>query len=64
MQQFHSFFISVRLNALNSPTPESILYVMKVRLEGLKHNIDFGARRCGTQGEGIDRTTIQKRATL
>jgi len=37
---------------------------MKIRLEGLKHNIDFGAGGGGTQGEGIDRNTIQKRATL
>ena len=52
MQQFHSFFISVRLNALNPPNPESILYVMKVRLEGLKHDIDFGARRWWYTGGG------------
>ena len=52
MQQFHSFFISVCLNALNPPTPESTLYVMKVRLEGLKHNIDFGARRWRYTGLG------------
>ena len=52
MQQFHSFFISVRLNALNPPNPESILYVMKVRLEGLKHDIDFGARRWRYTGGG------------
>ena len=51
MQQFHSFLISVRLNALNPPTPESIMYVMEVRLDGLKHNI-FGARRWRYTGGG------------
>lgn len=51
-QQFHSFFISVPLNALNPPTPKSILYVMKVKVEGLKHNIDFRARGWRYTGGG------------
>ena len=34
-QQFHSFIISFYLNAVNPSTPESMLFVVKERLEGL-----------------------------
>ena len=48
-----SFIISLYLNAVNSPTSESMLFVDKERLEGLKYNIGFGGKGGGTQGKGI-----------
>ena len=51
-QQFHSFIISFHSNAVNPPTPESMLFEVKERLEGIKYNIDFGGRGWGYTGEG------------
>ena len=53
--------ISFYLNAVNPPTPESMLFVDKERLEGLKHNIGFRERGGGTQGDGIGMFTVHKR---
>ena len=36
LQQFHSLIILFCLNTINPPTPESMLFVVKDRLEGLK----------------------------
>ena len=36
----------------NPPTPESMLFEVKERLEGLKYNIDFGGRGWGYTGQG------------
>ena len=49
-----------------SPTPESMLFVVKERIEGLKYNIDLGGGGGDTQGEGIDMSTMamQKGAIL
>ena len=57
-KQFHSFIISLCLNAVNPPPPppppKSPLYCFSTgRLEGLKYNIYFGERGGGTQGQGI-----------
>ena len=52
LQQFHSLIISFCLNTINPPTPESMLFVVKERIEGLKYNIDFGGRGGDTQGGG------------
>ena len=49
------------LNTVNPPTPESMLFVDKERLEGLKHNIGFRERGGGTQGDGIGMFTVHKR---
>ena len=46
---------------MNPPTPESMLFVVKERLERRKYNIDFRGRAGGTQGKGIDMSTLQKR---
>ena len=64
LQQFHSLIILFSLNTINPPTPESMLFVVKERIEGLKYNIDFGGRGGDTQGEGIDMSIMQKGAIL
>ena len=40
------------LNTVDHPTPESMLFVVKERLEGLKHNIGLGGRGLECIGEG------------
>lgn len=42
----HLLFHSLKCNALNPrpPTPESMLFALKGRIESLKFNIDFGGR--------------------
>ena len=52
LQQFHSLIISFCLSTINPPTPESTLFVVKERIEGLKYNIDFGGRGWGYTGGG------------
>ena len=42
----HILFHSI-LNVVNPPTPESMLFVVKERLVGLKHNTGFGGRGWG-----------------
>ena len=54
-----SFIISLYLNAVNPPTPES-MFAVKIRVEGLKYNIYFRGRGGGTQGEWIVMSTTQK----
>ena len=50
LNKFHTYIISFYLNAVNppppTPTPESMLFVVKERLVGLKHN-GFGGRGWG-----------------
>ena len=62
--KFHSFIISFCLNAVNPPIPESMLFTVKERLEGLKYNFGFRGRGGGTQGEGIGMFTVQKGVIL
>ena len=59
-QQLHSLIISFCLNAVSPITPESMLFVAKERLQGLKYNIDIKRRGGGRQvrGEGIDMSTL------
>ena len=38
------------LNAVNPPIPESMLFIVKERLEGLKYNIGFSGRGWGNTG--------------
>ena len=64
LQQFHSLIFSFCLNTINPPSPESMLFVVKEGIEGLKYNIDFGGRGGDTQGEGIDMSTMQKGTIL
>ena len=54
--------ISFYLNAVNPPTPESMFFEIKERLEGLKHIGFFGG--WGTQREGVGMSTVQKGAIL
>ena len=51
------FFIPFRRR--QSPTPESMLFAVKERGEGIKHNTGFGGGG-GLQGEGIGLFTVQK----
>ena len=51
------------LNAVNPPTPQSMLFEVKESLEGLKYNI-LGGGSFGSQGEGIGMSTVQEGAFL
>ena len=60
----HILFHSI-LNVVNPPTPESMLFVVKERLEGLKHNFGLGGGGGSTlQGKGTGMSTVQKGAIL
>ena len=48
----NNFFNSFFLNVVNLPTPELIISVVKERLEGLKHHLDFGERGWWNTGGG------------
>ena len=50
--KFHSFIISFCLNAVNPPIPESMLFIVKERLKGLKYNFGFRGRGWGNTGGG------------
>lgn len=63
-KQLHSFIFSLYLNAVNPPTPKSMLFVAKERLEVPKHNIVFGGWGWWYTRGGIGMTTAQKGAIL
>ena len=52
LSKIHSFIISFCLNVVNPPIPESMLFIVKERLEGLKYNFGFRGRGWGNTGGG------------
>ena len=64
INNFIHLLFSFYLNAVNPPTPESMLFEVKESLEGVKYNIGFRGGSFGSQGEGIGMTTAQERAFL
>ena len=52
INNFIHLLFSFYLNAVNPPTPESMLFEVKESLEGLKYNIGFRGREFWFTGGG------------